>query len=72
MTINELLIITLIIYLIIIFIAYFLNVKWLYMVAGLLWFVPITQVDNPFIIAVSVAMVLTHGVLFTTNKKEEF
>lgn len=68
--INDLLTLTLIMYVIIIIIAYLLNIKLLYMVGGLLWLIPITQVNNTFIILVSSIMFLVHAVMTLTNKKE--
>lgn len=70
MAITELLWIALIIYFIIMFIAYKFELKWLFLVGGLLWFIPITQIDNSFIILVSSVMILVHGVLGLYEKKE--
>jgi len=50
--------------------AYLFNIKWLYMIAGLLWFIPITQIDNMFIIIISSVMLLVHGMLGFYEKNE--
>jgi len=62
--------IALIIYLILMVIAFIFDVKWLYAVAGLLFFIPITQISEPFIVSVSVVAVLTHAVLGLYEKQE--
>ena len=68
-----LLYIALIIYILIIGFGLFFNIKWLISLAGLLWFIPIIEIDNMFIILLSVIMILAHGVLlFSGDGKEDF
>ena len=70
---TTLLYITLIIYLIIMIFAYMFNIRWLYFIGGLLWFVPVTQLDNAFLVLISVIMVLAHGILgFYSPKGSDF
>ena len=66
---NLLLYIALVIYVIIIGFGLFFNIKWLIVLAGLLWFIPIIEIDNMFIILLSVIMLLGHGVLLFSNKE---
>jgi len=67
---NLLLYITLVIYVIIISFGLFFNIKWLIVLAGLLWFIPIIEIDNMFIILLSAIMLLAHGVLLFSGDKE--
>jgi len=67
---NMLLYIALIIYILIIGFGLFFNIKWLIALAGLLWFIPIIEIDNMFIILLSVIMLLAHGVLLFSGDKE--
>lgn len=70
---NTLLYITFIIYLIIMITGTMFKIKWLYMIAGLLWFIPITQIDNVFIVLISAVMLIVHGMLgFYEPKESEF
>lgn len=53
--------------------GFLFGIKWLYLAAGLLWFVPITQIDNVFIIVISAVMLLVHGIMgFYTPQESEF
>jgi len=73
MTINELLYIAFILYLMIMTFGYLFKIKWLFMLAGLLWFIPIIEVDNAFIVLVSSVMIIAHGILgFYEPKESEF
>lgn len=58
MTDTTLLIITLIIWIIGVFVAYKTDTNWLYALSGLLWFVPVFIVPNIFIIIFSIVMIL--------------
>ncbi len=44
-------------------IALYWDLKWLFMVTGLLWFLPIVMIDNIFIVTFSVVMVVTSAML---------
>lgn len=70
MDVNTLLYISLLIYTVVMLLGFLFNIKWLYMVAGLLWFIPITQIDNLFIVLISSVMILVHGMLGFYEKKE--
>ena len=70
MTTENLLYITLIIYLMIMTTGFIFKVKWLFMIGGLLWFIPILEVDNLFIIVVSSTMILVHFILGFYEKSE--
>lgn len=67
---NQLLYFALIIYIIIMAVATLFRVRWLYMVAGLLWFIPIVEIDNATIKIVASAFFLTHAILAFYNKDE--
>ena len=48
------------------------KIRWLYLVAGILWFVPITQIENMFIIIISATMLIVHGIMgFYTPKESD-
>ena len=73
MTTIEILWIALTIYAIVMTCGFVFKIQWLFMVAGLLWFIPITLIDNLFIVSVSSVMVLAHAVLtFLQREKGEF
>jgi len=63
MDVNMLLYISLLIYIIVMGFAFIFKIKWLYMVAGLTWFIPIIEIDNLFLTLISVIMLLTHGIM---------
>lgn len=69
---NMLLYITLIIYLMVMTFGYLFNIKWLYMIAGILWLIPLTEIENTFIIIISAVMIIVHFMLGLTNDKEDF
>lgn len=50
------------------FLAYKTNTKWLFMITGLLWFIPIFIFDNIFIIIFSCVMIL-FSTLLTLQKE---
>ena len=63
--------IALIVYIMIMFFAYFFRIKWLMMLAGFLWFVPLSYVDDSFIELTSIGMFLSHAFLLLYKKDEE-
>lgn len=70
---NTLLYISFIIYIIIMTFGYLFKIRWLYLIAGLLWFIPITQIDNMFIIIISSIMIIAHGILgFYPSEESEW
>ena len=70
---NMLLYISLILYLMIMGFAIFFKIKWLLMLAGLLWFIPILEIDNLFIVLISSIMLIVHGILgFYEAKGNDF
>lgn len=70
---NTLLYIALIIYLMVMIFGYIFKLKWLYFIGGLLWFIPILEIDNTFIVLISATMILAHGILgFTKEKGDDF
>ena len=70
MSINELLYISFIIYLMIMTFATLFKFKMLYMLAGLLWFIPVIQIDDIFITLVSAIMIIIHFILGLYEPKE--
>ena len=73
MDVNNLLYITLLIYFLVMTFGYLFRIKWLFMIAGFLWFIPIFEIDNTFIKLISVVMFLVHIMLgFYEPKEEEF
>lgn len=60
MTIQMLLLITLVIYLIGMTISFMTNTRWIIAVLGIAWFIPIIEIDNMFITVISSVMILIH------------
>ena len=69
---NMLLYITLIFYVLIMGFGIVFQIKWLYILAGLLWFIPISEIDNVFIITISVVMIVVHFMLGLREEKDDF
>ena len=67
---NMLLYIALIIYIIIMVLGTVFKFKYLYMVAGLLWFIPLIEIDNAWIKLVSVIVFLIHALIGLYNPNE--
>ena len=69
---NMLLYIALIIYIIIMVLATLFKFKYLYMVAGLLWLIPLVELDNAWIKLVSVIIFIVHIILglYSTEESE--
>lgn len=67
---GFILIAALLVFFIGIFFAWKTNTRWLYMISGLLWFIPIFIIDNIFIVIFSISMILFWS-LQTFNKEEE-
>lgn len=72
MTTNTLLFISLIIYFIIMAFGLVFKIKWLYILAGLVWFIPLLEIDNAWLKIVSVVMILTHFMLGLKNENDDF
>jgi len=72
MTEMNILLITLIMYIISIFMAIKFRIKWVLIATMLLWFVPIFLVDNLFIRIFSVIMIIVTIVITFFNEREEF
>lgn len=64
---EMLLYITLILYLMVLTFGYLFKFKWLMMLVGLLWFIPIIEIDNMFIRLIGVIMIIVHVSLGLTN-----
>jgi hypothetical protein len=67
-----LLYIALVIYIIIMVLATLFKFKYLYMVAGLLWLIPLVELDNAWIKLVSVIVFIVHIILglYSTEESE--
>ena len=53
--------------------GYLFKMNYLYFVGGLLWFIPVTQINNLFIILISVIMIISHFILgFMDDNEREF
>jgi len=72
MTEMNILLITLIMYLLAIFIYFKFNIKWILIATILLWFVPIFLIDNLFIQIFSVIMIIITITITFFNEKEEY
>jgi hypothetical protein len=70
---NMLLYVAFIIYIMIMIFGFVFKVKQLFMIAGLLWFIPMFEISNTWITIVAVAMLLMHGLLgFYEPREEDF
>ena len=72
MTEMNILLITLIMYILSIFIAFKFRIKWVLIATMLLWFVPIFLVDNLFIRIFCVIMIIATITITFFNEREEF
>lgn len=71
MTDNLLLIIALIMFLIGMITARYFNLRWLYALSGLLWFLPIVMIENIFIVIFSSVMIIACALIgFYDNERE--
>ena len=69
---NMLLYIAFIIYIITMILATVFRIRWLYMLAGIVWFIPISEINNLWITIISVVLILVHFTLGLTTEKEDF
>lgn len=70
---NTLLYIAFIIYLLIMVLGVLFKIKWLFMIAGLIWFIPIIEIPNVFITVVASVIMIVHFILgFYEPKESEF
>ena len=73
MTGMQILLITLILYMLSIFIFFKFRIKWVLMATVLLWFVPIFLVENLFIKIFCVIMIIvTITITFFSDREEDF
>lgn len=72
MTTNSLLWITLIFYMIIMSFGFVFKIKWLYIIAGLLWFIPLIEIQNTWLVIVSAVMIITHFMLGLKEENDDF
>ena len=72
MTEMNILLITLIMYILSIFIAIKFRLKWVLIATVLLWFVPIFLVENLFLRIFCVIMIIATIVITFFNEREEF
>jgi hypothetical protein len=72
MTDMNILLITLIMYILSIFISFKFRIKWVLIATILLWFVPIFLIDNLFIRIFCVIMIIVTITITFFNEREEF
>lgn len=72
MTEMNILLITLIMYIISLFLYFKFRINWILVPTILLWFVPIFLIDNIFLIIFSVIMIITTITITFFNEKEEY
>ena len=72
MTDLNILLITLIMYILAVFLYFKFKINWILLPTILLWFVPIFTLDNLFIIVFSVIMIIITIVITFFNEREEF
>lgn len=69
---NTLLYIAFIIYIMTMIIATVFKIRWLYMLAGIIWFIPMSEIDNLWITIISIVLIIVHFMLGMTGEKEDF
>lgn len=72
LTDMNILLITLIMYIITIFLYFKFRINWILAPTIILWFVPIFIIDNLFIVIFSVIMIIITIVIAFFNEREEF
>ena len=72
MTDLNILLITLIMYILAMFLYFKFRINWILLPTILLWFVPIFTIDNLFIIVFCVIMIIIIIVITFFNEREEF
>ena len=72
MTDMNILLITLIMYMLSIFISFKFRIKWVLIATILLWFVPVFLIDNLFIRIFCVIMIIATIVITFFGEREEF
>lgn len=65
---KELLVISFVMFTIIYWMAYKYNVRIMFFIGGLLWFVPLINIEDPFIKVVSISMFIMSLMLAFYNK----
>ncbi len=70
MDINNLLYIAFIIYIMIMILGFVFKAKYLFMLAGIIWFIPMIEIDNVFIRVISIALLITHFAMGLVGKGE--
>ncbi len=68
----KILYIALIIYVMIMAFAFAFKIKWLYILAGVVWFIPLTEVNNIFVSTICITMIITHFMLGFKNENDDF
>lgn len=68
----DILLITLIMYILAMFLYFKFKINWILLPTVLLWLVPIFTLDNLFIIVFSVIMIIITIVITFFNKEEEY
>lgn len=68
----DILLITLIMYILAMFLYFKFRINWILLPTILLWLVPIFTIDNIFIIVFCVIMIIITIVITFFNKEEEF
>ena len=68
----DILLITLIMYILAMFLYFKFRINWILVATILLWFVPIFIVDNLFIVIFCVIMIIITIVIAFFNKEEEY
>jgi len=72
MTDLNILLVTLIMYILAVFLYFKFRINWILLPTILLWLVPIFTLDNLFIIVFSVIMIIITIVITFFNEREEF
>ena len=68
MSINMLLYISFLIYITTMVLGFVFKAKWIFMIAGILWFIPLIEIDNIFIKVISISLMITHFAMGLVGK----
>jgi hypothetical protein len=69
MSLNMLLYITFLIYIITMTLGFIFKAKWVFMIAGILWFIPLIEIDNVFLKLISITLMITHFAMGLVGKE---
>jgi hypothetical protein len=49
--------------------GFIFKAKWVFMIAGILWFIPLIEIDNVFLKLISITLMITHFAMGLVGKE---